>query len=78
MSELNEKGFVILKNAPIKDLCVVECAKKLGNIRETMYGVHFDVISKPSSNNIAYSSRELPLHQDLWLVSIINIYFYLY
>lgn len=66
LKALNEVGVVVLKDSSTEDLTVLKCAERISYIRETMYGRHFDVMSKPSSNNIAYTSRELPLHQDLW------------
>ncbi|SCV05956.1 LANO_0H18888g1_1 [Lachancea nothofagi CBS 11611] len=40
-------------------------AQRIGPIRQTFYGEVFDVINKPSAENIAYTNRALSLHQDL-------------
>lgn len=40
-------------------------AKRIGFLRQTNFGVTFDVISKPDPNNLAYTSHRLPLHTDL-------------
>ncbi len=40
-------------------------ARKIGFLRETNFGVTFEVMSKPNPNNLAYTSHALPLHTDL-------------
>lgn len=40
-------------------------AKKVGFLRETNFGIEFEVKSKPKPNNLAYTSIALPLHTDL-------------
>ncbi|WP_150525548.1 TauD/TfdA family dioxygenase [Roseibium sediminis] len=40
-------------------------ARRIGFLRETNFGVTFDVMSKPDPNNLAYTSHALPLHTDL-------------
>lgn len=40
-------------------------AKRIGFLRETNFGLSFEVISKPNPNNLAYTSLALPLHTDL-------------
>lgn len=42
-----------------------QVAKKVGFLRETNFGVEFEVKSKPKPNNLAYTSIALPLHTDL-------------
>ncbi|KAN0064253.1 Protoheme IX farnesyltransferase, mitochondrial [Thecaphora frezii] len=42
-----------------------ELASMLGEIRHTFYGPLWDVQSKPSSDNIAYTNLDLGLHMDL-------------
>lgn len=43
----------------------VEIACKIGFLRETNFGMTFEVISKPDPNNLAYTAVTLPLHTDL-------------
>jgi gamma-butyrobetaine dioxygenase len=43
----------------------IEIARRIGFLRETNFGVTFEVISKPDPNNLAYTSDALPLHTDL-------------
>ncbi|MEM1307682.1 MAG: TauD/TfdA family dioxygenase, partial [Pseudomonadota bacterium] len=40
-------------------------ARRIGFLRETNFGVDFNVMSKPDPNNLAYTSDALPLHTDL-------------
>lgn len=40
-------------------------ARRIGFLRETNFGVTFEVRSKPNPNNLAYTSHALPLHTDL-------------
>ncbi|WP_417671712.1 TauD/TfdA family dioxygenase [Roseibium sp.] len=40
-------------------------ARRIGFLRETNFGVTFEVMSKPDPNNLAYTSHALPLHTDL-------------
>lgn len=43
----------------------MEIARRIGFLRETNFGVEFDVVSKPDPNNLAYTAGRLPLHTDL-------------
>lgn len=43
----------------------VEVACKIGFLRETNFGMTFEVISRPLPNNLAYTAVTLPLHTDL-------------
>lgn len=40
-------------------------ARRIGFLRETNFGVTFEVVSKPDPNNLAYTADALPLHTDL-------------
>lgn len=40
-------------------------ARRVGHLRETNFGVTFEVMSKPDPNNLAYIADALPLHTDL-------------
>lgn len=42
-----------------------QVARKVGFLRETNFGIEFEVKSKPHPNNLAYTSIALPLHTDL-------------
>jgi gamma-butyrobetaine dioxygenase len=43
----------------------MDVARRIGFLRETNFGVTFEVISKPNPNNLAYTPVALPLHTDL-------------
>ncbi|KUF10757.1 TauD/TfdA family dioxygenase [Pseudoponticoccus marisrubri] len=43
----------------------LEVARRVGHLRETNFGLTFEVVSKPDPNNLAYTSDALPLHTDL-------------
>lgn len=40
-------------------------ARRVGHLRETNFGITFEVVSKPDPNNLAYTADALPLHTDL-------------
>lgn len=42
-----------------------QVAQKVGFLRETNFGIEFEVKSKPKPNNLAYTAIALPLHTDL-------------
>ncbi len=43
----------------------IEVARRVGHLRDTNFGLTFEVVSKPDPNNLAYTSDALPLHTDL-------------
>ncbi len=43
----------------------MDVARRVGHLRETNFGLTFEVVSKPDPNNLAYTSVALPLHTDL-------------
>ncbi|GAA6182127.1 TauD/TfdA family dioxygenase [Shimia sp. NS0008-38b] len=43
----------------------MDVARRIGFLRETNFGVTFEVVSKPNPNNLAYTPVALPLHTDL-------------
>lgn len=43
----------------------MDVARRIGFLRETNFGLTFEVQSKPNPNNLAYTSFALPLHTDL-------------
>ncbi len=43
----------------------MDVARRVGHLRETNFGLTFEVVSKPDPNNLAYTSDALPLHTDL-------------
>lgn len=57
-------GLAFLRNVPVEDAAVLQVADLIGYVRETNYGRIFDVRSVAEPNNLAYTSRGLPVHTD--------------
>ncbi len=57
-------GFVIFKNVPTENNYIVDFANSIGSIRRTNFGEYFNVKSKPSPNDLAYTSLPLAPHTD--------------
>ena len=57
-------GFVIFENVPTKNNFIVNFANSIGNVRRTNFGEFFDVKSKSSPNDLAYTSLALAPHTD--------------
>ncbi|ESZ93761.1 hypothetical protein SBOR_5859 [Sclerotinia borealis F-4128] len=62
---LQAYGILILRNVPESETSVVDIAKRIGNLRDTLYGATWDVKSVPQAKNVAYTSQNLGLHMDL-------------
>ncbi len=58
-------GFSIVEGLADTVEAGMDVARRVGFLRETNFGVEFDVVSKPDPNNLAYTSHRLPLHTDL-------------
>lgn len=65
MKALDKYGITIVKNMPDTEEAVSETAARISFLRETNFGVTFDVQSKPKPINLAYTAMALPLHTDL-------------
>lgn len=57
-------GFVILHDVPCVSQSLFSVAETFGFVRDTNFGRHFDVRSKPDANDLAYSSLFLDPHVD--------------
>jgi len=57
-------GFVIFKDVPTENNFIVNFANSIGSIRRTNFGEFFNVKSKPSPNDLAYTSLPLAPHTD--------------
>ena len=57
-------GFVIIYNLPQIKGTVLKFAETIGQIRATNFGKHFNVLSKPKPNDLAYTSLALSAHTD--------------
>ena len=62
--EFYKYGFVIIKNVPTEDNFIVKFANSIGSVRRTNFGEHFNVKSKSSPNDLAYTSLALAPHTD--------------
>eukprot|EP00124_Ichthyophonus_hoferi_P001520 Ihof_evm5s81 gene=Ihof_evmTU5s81 len=69
LENLRRYGFFFVRNIPdakpdVK-ACVEQIAQRIGPLRNTFYGLTWEVAFQPNPTNIASSSIPLPLHQDL-------------
>jgi gamma-butyrobetaine dioxygenase len=66
LRQLHDFGLCFLSGVPTaNDKEVENVARRIGEIKETFYGVSWDVKSVPKAKNIAYTSLDLGLHMDL-------------
>ncbi|KAH8593600.1 taurine catabolism dioxygenase TauD, TfdA family-domain-containing protein [Bisporella sp. PMI_857] len=65
LEELNKHGLIILRGVPESETAVEKIANRIGKIRDTFYGLTWDVKSKPQAENVAYTAKYLGLHMDL-------------
>lgn len=57
-------GFVLLQGVPKESGMVTRVGDRLGHVRVTNYGRHFDVVSRSDPNNLAYTEAALGVHTD--------------
>lgn len=62
---LDRYGLAVLRGGPAVEGEVLRVAERVGWPRETNFGRHFDVVSKPDPNNAAYTALALEPHSDL-------------
>ena len=65
MQALDRNGLALIRQMPDTEAAVVETASRIDYLRQTNFGVTFDVISVAKPINLAYTSIALPLHTDL-------------
>ncbi len=65
LSDLHEYGTAFLRNLPLEEGMVGKVAERISFMRQTNFGVIFDVQSLPETNTNANTSLELPPHTDL-------------
>ena len=58
-------GLSIVEGLTDSTAAGMDVARRIGFLRETNFGVTFEVQSKPNPNNLAYTPIALPLHTDL-------------
>jgi len=64
LENFQQLGFVIISNISKAEGTVTKFAESLGPVRTTNFGKHFDVVSKPDPNDLAYTSLGLTAHTD--------------
>eukprot|EP01134_Creolimax_fragrantissima_P007573 CFRG7573T1 len=64
LHELHHSGIFLVENIPTADV-IQQIAERIGPLRNTFYGLTWEVAYEPNPTNIASSSFSLPLHQDL-------------
>ncbi len=64
LENFQQLGFVIISNISKEEGTVINFAESLGPVRTTNFGKHFDVVSKPNPNDLAYTSLGLTAHTD--------------
>ena len=62
---LYEDGVTMIRNVPVEAGRVLDVAQRIGDVQKTFYGEIFNVVSVENPSNLAYSSSELVLHQDM-------------
>lgn len=63
--DLEKYGFALVTEAPEeKNTIKTLIQERVGILRSTHYGDHFETVAKPHPNNLAYTASELGLHTD--------------
>ncbi|RJF94758.1 DUF971 domain-containing protein [Oleomonas cavernae] len=62
---LRDRGLVLVDGVPTTPDTVATLARRIAFVRETNFGVIFDVASKPKPDSAAYTAVNLPPHTDL-------------
>jgi gamma-butyrobetaine dioxygenase len=62
---LRRYGFCIVRQMPTADGTVLELARRVGNLRDSNFGLLWQVESRPVPDSLAYTSVKLTAHTDL-------------
>lgn len=65
MTDTVSHGLSIVEGLADDPEAGMDIARRAGFLRQTNFGVTFEVINKPDPNNLAYTAHALPLHIDL-------------
>lgn len=65
MAKLYEDGLVFLKDVPEDRKSVERIATHFGPLRNSLYGLSWDVKSIAKAQNVAYTNQDLGFHMDL-------------
>jgi gamma-butyrobetaine dioxygenase len=64
VTRLLTHGLVIIRHLSTDPQCILRVAGRFGYVRETNFGRHFEVYSRPGSNDLAYRPVRLGAHTD--------------
>jgi len=64
LAQVRRYGFGKLTGGPLKPGALLQVAALFGYVRETNYGVYFEVRTEVNPNNLAYTSLGLQAHTD--------------
>ncbi|KAK2796205.1 hypothetical protein FQN52_000183 [Onygenales sp. PD_12] len=65
MRSLFRLGLVFVKDIPDSSEMVEKIATRMGPLRNSFYGLTWDVRSVPNAKNVAYTNKHLDFHMDL-------------
>ncbi|KAK2798472.1 hypothetical protein FQN50_008832 [Emmonsiellopsis sp. PD_5] len=65
MQSLYRFGLVFVKDIPDSSEMVEKIATRMGPLRNSFYGMTWDVRSVPNAKNVAYTNKHLDFHMDL-------------
>ncbi|HEY2661604.1 MAG TPA: TauD/TfdA family dioxygenase [Caulobacteraceae bacterium] len=65
LTAVRDLGLTLVRNAPLAQDTVIRLAQRVSFVRETNFGVRFDVESKSNPDSSAYTAINLPPHTDL-------------
>jgi gamma-butyrobetaine dioxygenase len=65
LNQLRDYGLVFLRNVPESEKAIEDIAGRIGPLKNTFYGLTWDVKSVPKAKNVAYTHQYLGLHMDL-------------
>lgn len=65
LKQLRVYGLVFLRNVPESEKAIEDIGGRIGPLKNTFYGLTWDVKSVPQAKNVAYTHQYLGLHMDL-------------
>jgi gamma-butyrobetaine dioxygenase len=65
LKQLQVYGLVFLRNIPESEKAIEDIGGRIGPLKNTFYGLTWDVKSVPQAKNVAYTHQYLGLHMDL-------------
>ena len=65
LTDTARDGLSIVEGMADEPNAVVQLAERVGFLRQTNFGLTFEVLNRPDPNNLAFTAGRLPLHTDL-------------